>query len=106
MKIYLEICRNNMELKYSKDALDDLDQIVEFIAKDSPSRALSFIDRLKSNIELLIIFPSLGVSCQSKGLLEDCRVMIFESYLIFYSVSEKNILVLSIINAAEDYTKQ
>lgn len=94
MKVYLEICRNNMELKYSKDALDDLDQIVEFI------------DRLKSNIELLIIFPSLGVSCQSKGLLEDCRVMIFESYLIFYSVSEKNILVLSIINAAEDYTKQ
>ena len=94
-----------MELKYSEDALDDLDEILEFIAKDSPARAVSFIEQIKSKIELLITFPSLGVSCQSKGILEDCRVMIFGSYLIFYSVDEENILVLSIINAAEDYTK-
>jgi len=94
-----------MELKYSEDALDDLDQILDFIAKDSPVRALAFIDRLKASIELLIIFPGLGVSCQNKGISEDCRVMIFEAYLIFYSVLEENIFVLSIINAAEDYTK-
>ena len=94
-----------MELKYSEDALDDLVQILDFIAEDSSERALAFIERLKSSIELLITFPGLGVSCQSKGILEDCRVMIFESYLIFYTVSKENILVLSITNAAKDYTK-
>ena len=94
-----------MELKYSENALDDLDQILEFIAKDSPVRALAFIDRIKTKVELLITFPGLGVGCQSKGISEDCRVMIFGSYLIFYSVDKENILVLSIISAAEDYTK-
>ena len=94
-----------MEIKYLEDALNDLDQILEFIAKDSPARAVSFIEKIKSKIELLMTFPGLGVSCQSKGILEDCRVMIFGLYLIFYSVDEENILVMSIINAAEDYTK-
>ncbi len=94
-----------MKLRYSEDALDDLEQILDFIAEDSSERALAFIERLKSSIELLIIFPGLGVSCQSKGIQEDCRVMIFESYLIFYAVLEENILVLSIVNAAKGYTK-
>ena len=92
-----------MELKYSEDALDDLNQILAFIAKDSPARALSFIDSIKSKIELLISFPGLGISCKSKGIDEDCRVMVFGSYLIFYSVFEEKILILSIINAAKDY---
>ncbi len=95
-----------MKLRYSEDALDDLEQILDFIAEDSSERALAFIERLKSSIELLIIFPGLGVSCQSKGISEDCRVMVFESYLIFYAVSKENILVLSIINAAKDYTNR
>jgi len=94
-----------MKLRYSEDALDDLDQILDFIAEDSSERVIAFIERLKSKIELLIAFPGLGVSCQSKGIQEDCRVMIFESYLIFYAVLEENILVLSIVNAAKDYTK-
>ena len=95
-----------MELKYSEDALNDLDQILDFIAEDSPVRALKFIDRLKSSIELLVAFPALGVSCQSKGISEDCRVMIFESYLIFYIVNVEKILILSIINAAKDHTNR
>ena len=94
-----------MKLRYSEDALDDLNQILDFIAEDSSERALAFIERLKSSIELLITFPGLGVSCQSKGIAENCRVMIFESYLIFYTVLEEKILVLSIVNAAKDYTK-
>jgi len=94
-----------MKLRYSEDVLDDLNQSLDFITEDSSERALSFIERLKSSIELLITFPGLGVSCQSKGIAEDCRVMIFESYLIFYAASKENILVLSIINAAKDYTK-
>ena len=50
-----------MKLRYSEDALDDLDQILDFIAEDSSDRALAFIERLKSSIELLITFPGLGV---------------------------------------------
>ncbi len=95
-----------MRLKYSEEALNDLDEILMFIAKDSPARAISFIDQIKEKIELLLDFPGLGVSCQSKGIPQEYRVMIFGAYLIFYSVVEEDILILSIINAAEDYAKQ
>ena len=95
-----------MKLRYSEEALADLDRILEFIAQDSRARAVSFLEKLKSRIELLTVFPALGVSCRSKGIDEDCRVMIFESYLIFYTASKESVFVLSIINAAEDYTKQ
>ena len=94
-----------MELKYSKDSVDDLENILEFITNDSPGRALEFIEKIKSKIELLLTFPSLGVNCTSKGLDVDCRVMIFEAYLIFYRVDEKEILIISIVNSASDYTK-
>jgi len=40
-----------MNLRYSEDALDDLDQILEFIAKGSPARAVSFIEKIRSKIE-------------------------------------------------------
>ena len=86
-----------MMLKYSKDALDDLDEILNFIANDSPVRAVSFIDEIRSKIELLLDFPALGMSCRSKGIDKDCRVMIFGSYLIFYEVNNETILVLSIM---------
>ena len=72
-----------MELRYSEQALEDLEQILSFIAKDSQVRAVSFIERIKMKIELLRDFPGLGVSCRSKGITEDCRVLIFGSYLIF-----------------------
>ncbi len=95
-----------MELKYSEDSLTDLDEILEFIAKDSPARAITFIEKIKTKIELLTVFPDLGVNCHNKGIPEDCRVMIFKAYLIFYIYDEEEIIVLSIINAAEDYTKE
>jgi len=95
-----------MRLRYSEEALADLEQILDFITQDSPVRALSFIEKLKAKIELLTIFPALGVSCRSKRIAEDCRVMIFESYLIFYTITIDDITVLSIINSAKDYTKE
>jgi len=94
-----------MALRYTEDAIKDLDDILDFIADDSSERALAFVAKIKSKIELLADFPALGVSCQGKGISENCRVMIYKSYLIFYSVNEEEILILNIINAAEDYTR-
>ena len=95
-----------MDLKYSESAIEDLYEILDFIALDSPKRASSFIDKLKSKIELLTIFPNLGVSCRNKGIAEDCRIMIFESYLVFYAIEDETVVIRNIINCAFDYTKE
>ncbi len=94
-----------MELKYSDTAIDDLYTLLDFIALDSQNRALTYVKKLKSKIELLTIFPNMGVSCQSKGIDEDCRVMIYESYLIFYTVEYETVTIRNIINSAFDYTQ-
>ncbi len=93
-----------MELKYSERAVEDLYKIVDFIALDSPDRALAYIKRVRSKIEILKTFPNLGVTCQSKKIEKDCRVMIYESYLIFYTVEPDSVTISNIINSATDYT--
>jgi toxin ParE1/3/4 len=47
-------------LRYLPVAQNDLLSILEFIAKDSPSRALTFVDKLDERISQLEQHPLLG----------------------------------------------
>jgi len=50
-----------MHLEYSEQSIVDLDNIMEYIAKDNQSRALQYIEKMKSKIELLLHTPNIGV---------------------------------------------
>jgi len=41
-----------MHLEYSEQSIVDLNNIIAYIAKDSKSRALQYIDKMKSKIEI------------------------------------------------------
>jgi plasmid stabilization system protein ParE len=69
-----------MHLEYSEQAIIDLDNIIEYIAKDSVNRALQYIEKMKSKIELLVVAPDIGVVCKTKKINQDCRVLIFEHW--------------------------
>ncbi len=72
-----------MHLEYSEQSIVDLDNIIEYIAKDSISRALTYIDKMKSKIELLIDAPNIGIECKIKKINRNCKIFIFEHYLAF-----------------------
>lgn len=93
-----------MTLKYTQEATLDLTAILDHIALDSPKRALTYVGKLREAIELLQQFPNIGVTCKTKGVDEDCRIMTYESYLIFYVVTIDTVLIKTIINASKDYT--
>jgi plasmid stabilization system protein ParE len=95
-----------MQIKYSKQSILDLEVIIEYISKDSISRALSYSDFLKTKIKLLTSSPYIGIECKYKNVHQDCRVYIVDSYLVFYSVKEENIIVRRVLNSAIDYTKR
>ena len=76
------------KLIYTIKAEDDLDSIFDYIAKDSPENALNYIDKIKSAIEHLATSPFIGVHCRSKGIDRDCRILIFENYLVFFSLTK------------------
>ena len=95
-----------MQIKYSEQSILDLEAIIEYISKDSISRALLYADFLKTKIKLLASSPYIGIECKYKKVYQECRVYIIDSYLVFYSVKENNIIVRRILNSAIDYTKK
>jgi hypothetical protein len=64
---------------------------------------LSYTDFLKIKIKLLATSPYIGVECKYKKVYQDCRVYIIDSYLVFSSVKEDNIIVRRVLNSAIDY---
>lgn len=92
-----------MAIRYSEASLLDLQEVIDAIAEDSLERALSYADKLKSKIELLAAFPRMGVECRKKNIEFDCRVYIFESYLIFYRIADAGIEVRRVLHGSRNY---
>ncbi len=94
-----------VKLIYTCNAEDDLDSIFGYIAENSAMNALNYIDRMQSAIENLTTSPYMGVSCKAKGIERDCRIFIFENYLVFYHVDEDDneITILRILHASRKY---
>lgn len=95
-----------MQIDYSNQSVEDLSKISEHIAEDSENRAIQFLKKLKTKIEMLLHFPYMGIECQSKNIHKDCRVMIFESYLIFYTIKKESIRINRILHHSVNYQEK
>ena len=93
------------KLVYTCQAEDDLSSIFDYIAENSVDNALDYIDRMQSAIESLSTSPYIGVSCRTKGIDRDCRILIFENFMIFYQVNEADskIMILRILHGSRKY---
>jgi len=94
-------------IRYSKESLNDLAGVFEYIAEDSHARALGYIDKLENAITNLQENPNIGVTCKRKLIRRDCRVLIVDSYLIFYRYDEatSDILIIRVLRDKQDYSK-
>lgn len=94
-----------LEIRYSKLAEQDLYSIFKIISEDKPSVAVEYIDKLEETIGLLSTNPKLGIECKNKNIDKDCRILIFENYLIFYKIDDSAIHIGRILNSRVDYSK-
>ncbi len=90
-------------LRYLPAAQEDLLAILEWIARDSPTRAVTFVDRLDERIGRLERQPHLGriprnPKLQSYGY----RVLVVESYLVFYVIRRRTIEIHRVIHGSRD----
>ena len=79
------------KLIWSPAARDDIHDIVVFIARDNPSRAMSFGFELISETDRLQEFPELGrvvPECRDDNI----REIIFRPYRIVYRVDRERAL--------------
>ena len=88
---------------YTELAEQDLFSLFELITEDKPSVAVAYIDKLEEHIELLQDNPHLGLECKAKKVYLNCRVLIYEDYLIFYKISHNDIHILRILNSKINY---
>ena len=90
-------------LRYLPVAQDDLVSIFDYIAQDSPNRALSFVEKLDRRIGLLEQQPFLGrVPRQPKLREYGYRVLIVGTYLVFYIIRGQTIEVHHVVHGSRN----
>ena len=90
-----------MRVDWSDLALDDLDDIVRYIAKDAPYYAREFADRIFATSDRLKDFPYSGRYVPEAGN-ETIREVIVQSYRVIYRAETDRILVLAVIHGSRD----
>jgi len=86
---------------WSDVAENDLRNIVEYIADDSPHNALKLFKRIKQEASSLYTLPERGrivPELRDHGILQ-YREIIISPWRILYRISEKSVLVLSVLDS-------
>jgi addiction module RelE/StbE family toxin len=83
-------------VRYAPSVEDDLAEIFEYIARDSPDAAASWIDRLIEKAEKAARAPRSG-RVVPEAQDPDVREVFLKTYRIIYRVEQGCILVLAII---------
>ncbi len=87
---------------WSDHALNDIEQISEYISKDSPERASLFVARLIDAAEKMTEFPYLGRTIP-EVIREEYRETKYGAYRIMYKVEEYGIILLAVVHSAKDW---
>ena len=89
------------DVVWSNIAENDLKNIVEYIADDSPPNALKIFKRIKQKASILYTFPERGrivPELRDQGILQ-YRELVISPWRILYRISEKSVLVLSVVDS-------
>ena len=89
------------EVIWSTVAENDLKNIIEYIAEDSPSNASKIFKNIKQNASSLYTFPERGrivPELRDQGILQ-YRELIIPPWRILYRASEKSVYVLSVLDS-------
>ena len=91
-------------VRWSETAERDLKGIVEYIAKDSSSRAYEVLSNIKEKVSSLPSFPGRGrivPELQDQGITQ-YRELIIVPWRIIYRISEAAVYVLSVLDSRQN----
>lgn len=87
---------------WSPAALDDVDALAAYIARDSADRASLFALRVIEATDRLALFPGSGRVIPEIGLT-DCREIFVGSYRIMYRIEGDTAYITGVVHGARDY---
>ena len=84
---------------WSPQAIEDINEICRYIAKDSPSYAYIFAQSIISAAEDILLFPHFGRVVPEKRD-EKLREKILGNYRIIYRIKSESIQIATVIHGA------
>lgn len=91
-----------MIVNWTAPALDDLDGIFEFIARDAPAYAQVFVQQIMDAADRLEVFPHSGRAVPEAGD-ENVREVIFQGYrIVYWIVEEQRLDITAVIHGSRD----
>ncbi len=85
---------------FSDDAIQDLDEICEYVARSNAKAASKLFDEIRQKCKLIADFPNMGKSYET--LLPNLRGFVFKDYLIFYYPREGGIDIIRVASGYRD----
>ncbi|ULA62525.1 MAG: putative Toxin RelE2 [Nitrospira sp.] len=89
------------QVRWSLTAGTDLQDIENFIARDSILHAVTFVDHIAESAETLRKTPHIGRIVPEFNR-PDLREVIFRSYRIVYLVQNDGVVILRVIHSSRD----
>ena len=87
-----------MKLQFAPAAKADLFDIADYIARDNPARAVSFVEELKAVCKRAAAFPEAAPSRPEIG--PDIRVLSYAAYLVLYRVGADALRIERIVHGS------
>lgn len=84
-----------MKLLWTEEAISNLREIEEFIARDNAETAIKFVDKLIDKAETLLENPKKGRVVPELSI-EQIREIIYKKYRIVYLLKESSIEILTV----------
>jgi addiction module RelE/StbE family toxin len=96
------------KLHYSGDALQDLDEIWDYITTElcNPSAAEKVVHQIMDKAQQLAEFPKTGALLSTiVGMINEYRFLVSGNYLIFYRVEGNDVYIDRVLYERRDYLR-
>lgn len=88
-----------VNVKWTKNALEELDDIANYISRDSPKYANILVKQIFEMISHLQQFPKLGRKVPEYNN-PNLREILYKSYRIVYLVKKEQLEIISVIHGS------
>lgn len=92
-------------IEYLPIAQKDLEEILDYIQTDNPGVALKLLDQIDKAVSQLADFPLMGIVPKDFRLQYlNYRMLVVESYLVFYVVKDDTVEIQRILHGKRKYS--
>lgn len=92
------------QIKWTEPALNDLDEIAEYIALDKPGAAKNLVKEVFKSVKILKQFPESG-RCPPEIPQTGYRELIVGPCRIFYRIEKKRVYILYVMRSERELRK-